>query len=244
MPSGSTAMSGGATACHGLSTTRSPSARHAASNGRVSSGTSSSADATRTWSVGCCDAQRRLAASKAATVVIVNWLYNYGPRLSSNYAPLDLFAPCGYMLCIPLSCWLNELPYPPHRSWMHCIFLVLRSQLWISTFDIDTDRASGRRNTAVRLGLRGAQMLLATLLLAETVYVLATFDDWALQSFSIASTLLLAAQVTVDARRGAKPDGKATASGLSPESVNATFAVLGLGGVGLMAQVWVNEAFR
>ena len=180
----------------------------------------------------------------AAAVMIVNWVYNHGPRLSSSYAPLDLFAPCGYMLCIPLSCWLNELPYPPHRSWMHCIFLVLRSQLWISTFDIDTDRASGRRNTAVRLGLRGAQVLLATLLLAESSYVLAAFDDWALQSFSIASVLLLAGQVALASRRGANSDGVATGSGLSPQSVNATFTVLGLGGVGLMAQVWVNEAFR
>ena len=30
-------------------------------------------------------------------VVLVNWLYNFGPRLSSNYAPLDLFCPC----CLP-----------------------------------------------------------------------------------------------------------------------------------------------
>ena len=30
-----------------------------------------------------------------AGVVLVNWLYNFGPRLSSNYAPLDLLCPCG-----------------------------------------------------------------------------------------------------------------------------------------------------
>lgn len=37
-----------------------------------------------------------------AGVFAVNWLYNFGPRLSSNYAPLDLICPCGYMLVIPL----------------------------------------------------------------------------------------------------------------------------------------------
>ena len=36
------------------------------------------------------------------SVVFVNWLYNFGPRLSSNYPPLDLFCPCGYILVIPL----------------------------------------------------------------------------------------------------------------------------------------------
>ena len=54
-----------------------------------------------------------------AGVVLVNWLYNFGPRLSSNYAPLDLLCPCGYMLVIPLSCWLNGLALPPGRAWVH-----------------------------------------------------------------------------------------------------------------------------
>ena len=180
-------------------------------------------------------------------VAAVNWLYNHGPRLSSNYAPLDLFCPCGYILVVPLSCWLNELPYPPTRSWVYCVFLVLRSQLWISTFDIESDRASGRRNTAVRLGLRGAQLLLAALLVAESAFVLAAFEDWALQSFSVASVGLLAAQLAL--LGGAAPGGKGGGDGkarpgLSPASINTTFAVLGLGGVGLMLQVWVNEAFR
>ena len=50
-------------------------------------------------------------------VFAVNWLYNFGPRLSGNFAPLDLVCPCGYILVVPLSCWLNSLPYPPARSW-------------------------------------------------------------------------------------------------------------------------------
>ena len=76
-------------------------------------------------------------------VFIVNWAYNFGPRLSSRYAPLDLFCPCGYLLVVPLSSWLNKLPLPPPRTWIHCLLLVLRSQLWIQTFDIEPDRAAG-----------------------------------------------------------------------------------------------------
>ena len=64
-----------------------------------------------------------------AAVFAVNWLYNFGPRLSGNYAPLDLICPCGYILVVPLSCWLNALPYPPARSWAHAGFLVLRTQV-------------------------------------------------------------------------------------------------------------------
>ena len=66
-----------------------------------------------------------------ACVVLVNWAYNFGPRLSSNYAPLDLFSPCGYILVIPLSVALNRLPAPPMRAYAHAVFLVVRTQLWL-----------------------------------------------------------------------------------------------------------------
>jgi isochorismate synthase EntC len=62
-------------------------------------------------------------------VVGVNWVYNFGPRLSSRYAPLDLFCPCGYMLVIPLSCALNNLPPPSVQAWAHTLFFVVRSQV-------------------------------------------------------------------------------------------------------------------
>jgi len=170
------------------------------------------------------------------SVVLVNWLYNYGPRLSSNYAPLDLFCPCGYILVIPLSAALNRVPLPPARGWVHTVFLIVRTQLWLQTFDLPTDARAGRRTTAVLLGLRGSQMLLLLILVAELCFVLTQFGDWALQSFSVASLLLLVLQAAL-----APPPGSSVQ--LSHETINRTFLVMGFGGVGLMAQVWVNGAF-
>lgn len=167
-------------------------------------------------------------------VVLVNWMYNFGPRLSSRYAPLDLICPCGYMLVIPLSCALNALPLPALRAWVHTLFFILRSQLWIQTFDIAHDALNGRQTSAVLLGLRGARMLLAVFLVAESAYVHAYFADWALRSFSLASLVLLAMQVAV---------GKA-AEKPSAVTINATFIILGLGGYGLLVQVWLNGAFN
>ena len=174
-------------------------------------------------------------------VVLVNWLYNFGPRLSSgNHAPLDLICPCGYMLVIVLSCWLNALPYPPWRSWLHAGWLILRTQLWIQTFDLDADAAAGRRTTAVRLGMRGSQLALACLLLGETAFVHAAFaHSFPLRSFSVASLAMLGAQATLSARG----DAKAAGQPMSPSTVNATFLVLGLGGLGLMLRVWIDAAF-
>lgn len=170
-----------------------------------------------------------------AAVFAVNWLYNFGPHFSGNYAPLDLLCPLGYILVVPLSCWLNALPYPPTRSWAHAIFLVVRSQLWIQTFDIESDAAAGRRNTAVRLGLRGSQAALAGVLLCENIFVYACFSQFSLRSFSSASCAMLAANVALPS------DARGTQ--LSPATINATFGVLGLGGVGLMLTVWSEAAF-
>lgn len=171
-----------------------------------------------------------------AAVFSVNWMYNFGPRFSGNFAPLDLACPCGYILVTPLSCWLNAIPYPPARSWAHAVLLVLRTQLWIQTFDIDCDAAAGRRNTAVRLGLRNSQYLLALMLLGETAFVHAHFDHWPLRSLSSGSLALLAAQMLLTSSQG-------PGSSVSPQTINRTFLVLGLGGVGLLARVWIDAAF-
>jgi hypothetical protein len=171
-----------------------------------------------------------------AAVFSVNWMYNFGPRFSGNFAPLDLACPCGYILVTPLSCWLNAIPYPPARSWAHAVLLVLRTQLWIQTFDIDCDAAAGRRNTAVRLGLRNSQYLLALMLLGETAFVHAHFDHWPLRSLSSGSLALLAAQMLLTSSQG-------PGSAVSPQTINRTFLVLGLGGVGLLARVWIDAAF-
>lgn len=176
-------------------------------------------------------------------VVLVNWLYNFGPRLSSGrYPPLDLACPCGYLLVVLLGCWLNALPSPPRRSWLHAASLVVRTQLWIQTFDLDADAAAGRRTTAVRLGMHGSQRLLFALLAAEAAFVFASFSNVHLRAFSVGSLALLGAQAALATRAANAPGGGASLS-LSPASVNTTFLVLGLGGVGLMLQVWLDAAF-
>ena len=109
----------------------------------------------------------------------------------------------------------------------------VRTQLWIQTFDIECDAAKGRRNTAVRLGLRRSQLLLAVLLAGETAFVHWHFAHWPLRSLSSGSLALLLAQMLLGSGGAA----------VAPETINRTFLVLGLGGVGLMARVWLDAAF-
>ena len=55
------------------------------------------------------------------------------------------------------------------------MFLVVRTQLWLQIFDLNTDARAGRRTTAVVLGLRGAQKVLAFILVAELGFALVYF---------------------------------------------------------------------
>ena len=180
-----------------------------------------------------------VAAPWLAAVVLVNWLYNYGPRLSNNYAPLDLLCPCGYLLVIPLSCWLNGLPLPPARAWAHTVFFIVRSQLWIQTFDLDSDGRAGRRTTAVVLGLDAA----ATARAARRRDRLRRrcFDDLDLLSFSATSVALAGVQMAL-VRGGAK--AKLAKAKVSSATTNAVFTVMGLGGCGLLVKVWLNGSFN
>ena len=118
-----------------------------------------------------------------------------------------------------------------------CVLSALHCQLWIQIFDADTDAAAGRRTTAVRLGISNSQLVLMSLLLGETALVHAHFESWPLLSLSAGSTALLAVQILLSRRGGS------TSMPISPASIHTTFLVLGLGGVGLMARVWLDAAF-
>ena len=164
-------------------------------------------------------------------VIFVNWSYNFGPQLSSRYAPLDLLCPCGYMLVIPLSCALNGLPGLPWQAWLHTLFFVIRSQLWIQTFDIESDIRACRRNTAVVLGLARSQQLLGVILTAELAFVSHAIKDTGLAVFSASSLVLLCLQYWV---------GPLDHQKISQSAIQATFVILGLGGVGLLVHVWIS----
>ena len=116
----------------------------------------------------------------------------------------------------------------------------MRSQLWIQTFDLDSDGRAGRRTTAVVLGLRRALQLLLALLVAET-FVAVCFDDLDLLSFSATSVALAGVQMAV-VRGGAK--AKLAKTKVSSATTNAVFTVMGLGGCGLLVKVWLNGSFN
>ena len=68
----------------------------------------------------------RLAASNLKTLTLTPTLalsrslaLTLTPSLTLTLTLAPLLTRCGYMLVIPLSCWLNGLALPPGRAWVH-----------------------------------------------------------------------------------------------------------------------------
>ena len=71
------------------------------------------------------------------------------------------------------------------------------------------------------------------MLLLELAFVCTSFADWGLQSFSAVSLCLLSLQVYLGPQTAAP----------SPRAIGTIFAVLGLGGYGLLTHVWLMGSF-
>jgi 4-hydroxybenzoate polyprenyltransferase len=112
----------------------------------------------------------------------VNGLYNHPIPRFSERPPLDLLLPAGYLGVAVLSSWLNRTDHQQSvpisaEFWVYNLFLVLQTQIWAQMVDVNVDQAAGRRTSAVRLGVRGTQILLTIVVLFEVAWVWKTFDD-------------------------------------------------------------------
>lgn len=81
----------------------------------------------------------------------VNWLYNFGPRLS-RVPLLDMWPPLGYLLIIPFASKAMSLPFLNANAYAYFVLMTLRTQLWFQRLDIEADAIVGKRTTAVFVG--------------------------------------------------------------------------------------------
>mmetsp|Transcript_3744 Transcript_3744/g.4312 ORF Transcript_3744/g.4312 Transcript_3744/m.4312 type:complete len:306 (+) Transcript_3744:194-1111(+) len=117
-------------------------------------------------------------------VIGANFLYNEGPRFREGPPPLDLLGSIGYIFVLQLGTWLNNLEPLPKSTWLFHAFMILRSQLWGQIIDLKCDAKSGRRTTAVTLGIRRARLLLAFIVFCELSVAYLAFEDIYVSYFS------------------------------------------------------------
>ena len=122
-------------------------------------------------------------AGTVAAAAIYNW-----PRFGFKARPpLEILNQSGYLLVFVLSSWLNHVP---QLSWPALLFgamFAMHSHVFGEIMDLEPDRDTGRRTTAVVIGRVPAKLLIVAFLFAESVLVFIFFRDAVLSSFLLAS---------------------------------------------------------
>lgn len=110
-------------------------------------------------------------------IALVCWAYNREPGGWRGRPPLELLCQVGYLLVVPLSAWLNQVPLPPAATWIYLALFTAQAQLMGEVMDVAPDRAAGRVTTATRLGTQRTKALIIAVVAAESALAFAVFAD-------------------------------------------------------------------
>jgi len=123
-------------------------------------------------------------AGTVAAAAVYNW-----PRFGfKTRPPLEILNQAGYLMVFVLSSWLN---HAPQLSWPALLFgamFAMHAHMFGEIMDLEPDRDTGRRTTAVVIGRVPAKVLIAAFLVAESALVFFFFRDALLSLFLLASS--------------------------------------------------------
>lgn len=132
-------------------------------------------------------------AGTVAAAAIYNW-----PRFGfKTRPPLEILNQAGYLMVFVLSSWLNHVP---QLSWPALLFgavFAMHAHVFGEIMDLEPDRDTGRRTTAVVIGRIPAKALIAAFLAVESALVFFFFRDAVLSLFLLASGAWFALDATL-----------------------------------------------
>jgi 4-hydroxybenzoate polyprenyltransferase len=100
---------------------------------------------------------------------------------------LDVLNQAGYLLVFVLSSWLNQTPQLSTPVFFFGALFAMHSHLLNEIADIQPDREAGRRTTAVVIGVGACKLVIAALLLAESVIAAVWIDSPLVSAFLVAA---------------------------------------------------------
>jgi 4-hydroxybenzoate polyprenyltransferase len=132
-------------------------------------------------------------AGTVAAVAIYNWpRYGFKAR-----PPLEILNQSGYLLVFLLSSWLNRAPQLSLPAMVFGAMFAMHSHVFGEIMDLEPDRATRRRTTAVVIGRVPAKLLISAFLAAESALVFFSFHDAVLSLFLLASGLWFLVDATL-----------------------------------------------
>lgn len=124
-----------------------------------------------------------------AALLAANALYNWRRIGFKSRPPFDMLNQAGYLLVFVLSSRLNRVPQLPWPTFVFGALFAMHSHLFAEILDFEPDRLSGRRTTAVALGVRASKLLLVPFLLCEAAIVAGILGNWWIGGFLALSAL-------------------------------------------------------
>jgi 4-hydroxybenzoate polyprenyltransferase len=122
-----------------------------------------------------------------AGMTVAAAIYN-SPRYGlKSRPPFEILNQAGYLFVFLLSSWMNAVPQLRWPAMFFGALFAMHSHVFGEIMDLEPDRASGRRTTAVVIGRVPAKLLIATLLSVEGVLLYQFFRDPLLTGFLFAS---------------------------------------------------------
>jgi len=110
-------------------------------------------------------------------------LYN-APGIAWKGRPgFDVLIQASYLLIFVLSSWLNRAPQLPWQTFVFGAMFAMHSHIFGEVMDIEPDRLSGRRTTAIVIGRVRSKLLIAAFMGVETALVWFSFRDGIVAGF-------------------------------------------------------------
>src|SRR5215470_612023 len=123
-------------------------------------------------------------AGMTVAAAVYNW-----PRYGfKSRPPFEILNQAGYLFVFLLSSWMNAVPQLRWPALLFGAMFAMHSHVFGEIMDLEPDRDSGRRTTAVVIGRIPAKALIAAFLAAESGLVFFFFHDTVLSSFLLASS--------------------------------------------------------
>lgn len=102
----------------------------------------------------------------------VAWVTVFYNNVAKKGPFFGTLAQAGYLSVFVLAIWLNHAPAVPWTLWMFGALFAMHSHLIGEILDIKPDGAAARRTTAVTIGASATKLVIAVLLVAETILAL------------------------------------------------------------------------
>lgn len=110
-------------------------------------------------------------------ILLVNGLYNWPEGGLRTRPPLELLCQVGYLLVVPFSIAINDLPELGWVTYLYLLLFAWQSHLMGEVMDINPDRAAGRRTTGTVLGVVNTKWLIIGIVGLEVALLVFYFDD-------------------------------------------------------------------